>query len=199
VKWIAATCLVLVAAGCQDNELGLERRRPNRPPETTLSGRPQTSPSGNNHHVHIYWSGVDADGRIDHYDYILMDHPAVGDPAHGLDSLAAGHFAGAVPRVDDPRWTGIYRRDSLFVTRADSLPRPPRPAPGETNEFVRRQSFQRWHTFFIRGVDNEGLVDPTPDWVSFNATTLAPTVAIGGPVQLGHPFHAPRTIVFMDR
>ncbi|MFQ5600239.1 MAG: hypothetical protein ACE5G2_06765 [Candidatus Krumholzibacteriia bacterium] len=57
-----------------------------------------------------------------------------------------------------------------------------------------RQLFERWHAFFIRAVDDRRLPDPTPDYRSFNARTLAPTVALSPPVHAGRRFLGPTAI-----
>src|SRR5262245_984396 len=183
-------------AGCNDSALGPTHRRPNRVPDTVLTGGPPAFAHDTDYHVHLFWIGNDADGRIDHFDYILVDHPAIGDSLHAVDSLTAGRFAGLVPLPDDPRWMATSAHDSIFTMRADSLPRPAQPLPGENEDFVRRQSFERWHTFFIRAVDNEGATDPTPDYRSFNTTTIAPYVWLEAPVRLGRAFQAPPTTIF---
>jgi hypothetical protein len=190
---------VLVAAGCNDNDLGVEKRRPNNPPDTILSsgppdsigpGGPHGDALGTTYRVHFYWAGTDLDGTIDHFDFILLDHPAIGD------SIAAGaqhRIEVEPPAADDPRWMATSATDSVFVTRADVLRRDPRPIPelGETTQGVLQQSFERWHTLFVRAVDNEGVPDPTPVYRSFNSTTLAPSVALLQPVSPGQVFHGP--------
>ena len=47
----------------------------NRPPETVLSAGPPDS-SATNYRVRLFWSGSDLDGAIDHFDFIMVDHPA---------------------------------------------------------------------------------------------------------------------------
>lgn len=183
----------LALAGCNDSALGPGHADRNQPPDTYLTGGPPAFSTSTDYRVHLFWRGADHDGRIDHFDFILVDHPAAGSSA---DSLAAGHQPGRVPGPDDPRWTATAATDSEFVTTADSLPRPPQPQPGEDADFVRRQSFQRWHTFFVRAVDNRGAIDPTPEYRSFNASTLAPYVWLESPVFPGSEFQAPPTISF---
>lgn len=193
VLWMVVAFL----AGCDDNELGIEKRRPNRPPETVLASGPPDSTTGTTYKVHLFWSGSDPDGTVDHYDYILVDHPAADDSIVTSNPDAANRVVVSVPAVDDPRWISTFARDSIIVTRADTLRRNPQPRPGETNEFVRMQSFERWHTFFVRSVDNEGREDPTPDFRSFNAKTLAPEVFLKPPISANAPeFAGPRVIVF---
>ena len=48
-----------------------------------------------------------------------MDHPAVDD---SINSGAQHRVAVTVPLPDDPRWTSTTSKDSVFITRADTLP-----------------------------------------------------------------------------
>ncbi len=189
---------------CNDNDFGVQRRRPNRPPETVLASGPPDSTYQTSYRVHLYWSGSDGDGTIDHYDYILVDHPAVDDSIATANVAAGNRVVVSVPEPDDPRWRGTSARDTLLVTRADTLRHDPAPPIGSTgsgilthNDFVRRQSFERWHTFFVRAVDNEGAVDPTPDYRSFNSNNIAPIVFLQPPVSVQRDeFTGPPTIIF---
>lgn len=177
---VPAALAASLAAGCSST--GIERQRPNRPPDTRLgAGPPDSSATG--YRVDLAWSGSDPDGSIDHYDWILADHPAA------WDSIA--DVVVTVPAVDDPRWRQTTRIDSTFVARADTLRRDPRPRPGETPEDVLRHFFERWHTFFVRAVDDRGAPDQTPDYRSFNARTLAPVVALLPPVVPGAELQVP--------
>ena len=190
---ILLVVLLVVLAGCDDNQLGIDKRRPNRPPDTVLSSGPPDSTHGTPYKVHLYWWGNDPDGDIDHYDFIMVDHPAIGD---SIEGGAAHRVDVAVPAPDDPRWTATHSRDSLFTTRADTLRRDPRPGPGEPLDRVREAPFERWHTFFVRAVDNEGTCDQTPDYRTFNSQTLAPTLGLNWPVRAGSTYLGPRVIVF---
>ncbi|UCE02737.1 MAG: hypothetical protein JSW67_00580 [Candidatus Latescibacterota bacterium] len=177
--------VALLPLACSENDLGIEKRRPNLPPQTILSGGPSDGSSDTPYRVELSWWGSDPDGSIDHYDVILIDHAAAVDSAG---------FSVTVPAIDDPRWIGTFSTDSLFVTSADTLRRDPLPGEEETPPDVLDQPFERWHSFFVRAVDNEGLTDPTPDYVSFNSVNLAPTVSIRPPVKPGFPFDAPPTL-----
>jgi hypothetical protein len=204
-RWIAVAIVVVVAwsSACNDNDLGPDKKDPkNRPPETILASGPPDSVGpggpfegvpGTNYKVHMFWSGSDHDGTIDHYDFIMVDHPAIGASISPDDT---NHVVVTVPLPDDPRWTATTANDSLFITRADTLRRDPQPGPGEVPGDVQEQSFERWHTFFVRAVDNEGLPDPTPEYRSFNSTTLAPTVGLKSPVKAGAEFNAPEVVIF---
>lgn len=206
-KWIAlgmVAVLIAALAGCNDNEIGPDKRKPNQPPQTILSSGPPDSTYGTNYKVHLFWSGSDPDGTIDHYDYIMVDHPAANDSIAAGDPNYENQVVVVIPEADDPHWTSTSASDTLIVTKADTLRVNPAPPPGSSdsqvrrhNDFVRLQSFQRWHTFFVRAVDNEGSVDLTPEYRSFNAQTLAPNVALRPPVDPKlSQFSGPRTIVF---
>ncbi len=171
----------------------IEKFVPNVAPETIITGGPADSSAATPSRVHFFWTGADADGSVDHFDFIMVDHPRSKDSIGpgGTDPVII-----TVPLPDDPRWTSTTAMDSLFVASADTLRRNPRPAPGETAADVLRHPFERWHTFFIRAVDEAGTPDPTPDYRSFNAQTLAPTVHLLPPVQAGTNLIAPPVIVF---
>ena len=190
--WLATALLV----GCGDNELGVQKLRPNQPPETLLSSGPPDSTDAAHYRVQLYWSGSDRDGTIDHFDFILIDHPPARSHLDPGDD--ATRVIVEVPAPDDPRWTGTTSSDTTLITLADTLRRDPRPGPGEDGSAVRDTPFERWHTFFVRAVDNEGIFDSTPDYRSFNSTNIAPTVALLPPVRAGHSaeFEGPPVIVF---
>ena len=192
-----ASVVLLVVAGCNDNELGIEVRRPNQPPETVLASGPPDSTTINGYHVEFFWSGTDYDGTIDHYDVILVDHPKAQSHIDGVPGDGdLTRVVVEVPASDDPRWLGTSSRDTILVTLADTLNRPPWPRPDENDEDVRNSAFERWHTFFVRAVDNDGIVDPTPDYRSFNARSIAPVVRLRRPIVAGQDFQCPATVVF---
>lgn len=200
--WLPLAAVILLTH-CGDNDLGIDKRRPNRAPVTHLSSGPPDSTYDTNYRVHFFWAGVDPDGTIDHYDCILVDHPAANDSIAASSSDYARRVVVEMPAVDDPRWTSTLANDSVVVTRADTLRhrRSPPPDPTETqlwthNDFVRHRSFERWHTFFVRAVDDQGLPDATPAYRSFNSRTLAPTVALKRPVTPGLQYRGPRVTVF---
>src|SRR5262245_5112255 len=183
-------------AGCSDNRLGIEQRRPNMPPETSLSSGPPDSTQQTVYKVQLFWSGTDRDGTIDHYDFILVDHPPIQDHIAGSPRDDPSRVVVTVPEPDDPRWVGTTANDSTFITLADTLRRDAEPDSGETSDTVRRVPFERWHTFFVRAVDNEGMPDPTPDYRSFNSRNIAPLVHLLPPIKPGAAFPGPIVIVF---
>ena len=194
MRWLGWVLLGLVATALGCNDMGIQKVTPNRPPETILSGGPRDSTAATPYLVQLFWSASDPDGTIDHYDFILVDHPASRGSLEGADSLTT--VVVTVPEVDDPRWQGTTSTDSIFVTLADTLRRDPQPGPDEDEETVRDTYFERWHTFFIRAVDNDGLPDATPDYRTFNSTNIAPTANLTEPIRAGEVFAAPSTVVF---
>ena len=196
-RWIVVYVALTILVGCGDNELGLDKRRPNGPPETTLSSGPPDSTDQALYKVQLFWSGTDRDGTVDHFDFIMIDHPSIASHIDGDPSVDdPTRVAVTVPAPDDPRWTGTTSTDSTFVTLADTLRRDPRPGNDETPDDVRRERYERWHTFFVRAVDNEGDVDPTPDYRSFNSRNVAPLVWLTSPIKAGVEFEGPPVIVF---
>ena len=79
VGLLVTGAFVAALAGCNDNQLGSDKRKPNQPPQTILASGPPDSTYEANYKVHLFWSGSDPDGTIDHYDFILVDHPAAND------------------------------------------------------------------------------------------------------------------------
>ena len=173
---LLAALIVLALAGCTL----LEKDRvpdPNRPPEAYLSGGPVDGDSDTFYRVHFHWFGHDPDGAIDHFEYLLTDDEHTGPLLidEGIDAtLTALGYA----------WTAIERHDLEFVVSADQYPDLDEPA-----DSVYWQPdplrFHGQHTFFLRSFDNEGAVSTLPAHRTFTATTLAPTVAITYPDDMG--------------
>jgi hypothetical protein len=95
--------------------------------------------------------------------------------------VVAYHYAwdDTVPNygADNSPWRMTTKSDSLFKALIDTA--------GET----------RRHTFYIRAVDNEGKLDPTPARVRFDAWTVVPAIdslyRIDGPYDPGSPNYEP--------
>jgi hypothetical protein len=147
----------------------------NQNPQTLMTASPPDSGS-TPHHVNLSWSGSDPDGTIDHYDYIMVDHPRIKDRISGNDYERT--VVVTVPEPEDPRWTTTDNTTLLFVVLADTLRVDPR---GDIGAGL----FDRWHTFFVRAVDNAGSPDYTPAFVSFNAFTPAPVLWLDAPAVAG--------------
>jgi hypothetical protein len=119
--------------------------------------------------VEIAWLGTDPDGSIRAYDWRISDDGPDGvvdvEDTLGLD------------------WNRTVKSDSLFEASAelDSFP------PDVDNPLITDPIDFRWwqnHTFWVRAVDQQGAVDPSPSSTSFTATTTAPKVEIDIPVDL---------------
>ena len=67
--------------------------------------------------------------------------------------------------LDSLSWDRVTVEDSTFAVSADTCPQVGNSCEGS-------------HTFFVRAIDDDGGVDPTPATVSFNATTLIPHARI---------------------
>src|SRR5262249_32551308 len=147
---LAPFVAAIFAAACNDNDLGLKKRRPTLAPETRLSSGPRDSTTGANYKVHLFWSGADQDGTIDHYDFIMIDHPAIDDSIAPTDSTYMHRVVVTIPPPDDKHWTATNANDTLIVTVADVLRHDPRPPADPTT--IRQTNFERWHTFFVRAV-----------------------------------------------
>ena len=170
---IAALALLLL--GCSNTNV--EPQPSNRLPDTRITSGPPDHTSGTSYRVQLAWRGTDPDGSIGHFEYVVVDHPAAYD--------STAHIVVTVPAAEDSRWRATSVVESTFVVSADTLHREPRPGTGETPADVLRAFHERWHTFFVRAVDDRGGVDPTPDYCTFNARTLAPTVSLSAPVVHG--------------
>lgn len=178
VRGVAAAIAVAGAAwlaGC--GETGAPA--PNVPPETDLTGGP-TEAGRVPHHVEFLWNGRDFDGTARDFDYILATYRR---SISSIDQIQV-----QVPGVDDPRWTRIRASRIQLVVAADTLRADPRGDIGAGE-------FDRWHTFFLRAVDNEGAMDATPEVRTFQAYTQAPAMELTAPAIAGATVTLPRTFV----
>ncbi|NNE08090.1 MAG: hypothetical protein HKN20_05955 [Gemmatimonadetes bacterium] len=120
----------------------------NIPPRTQISGGPV--PFNNSLYlVDLKWFGEDADGEVSTYEF------AWDDTTEWFETVLSGS-------------TFVVRSDSCCVYDTTS----------EVAGDIITESFFRFHTFFIRAIDNEGLADPTPAFITFNAVTVAPQTTL---------------------
>lgn len=175
----AAILLVLVPAaimallpGCgPDTQLGGVKLI-NALPDTRISGTPpylrETSFT-----VHFYWTGNDPDGRIRGYQWKMS--------ANGDDGISIRDTLTVDPATGDTLnpWRYTTVTDSTFFVSADSSGFEPDATLPE-----QLQRFYQPHTLFVRSVDDQGAVDPTPAMITFTSTTLAPTVRLTSPTSL---------------
>ena len=171
---LAAILAVLV--GCGADTTGLD---PNRTPDTELVAAPRDS-SRVPHHVTFSWNGRDLDGTVRTFDYLLETYPRA---VATIDQVTL-----VTPGVSDPRWVRITAYHLALALPADTLRADPRGDIGAGE-------FDRWHSFYLRAVDEDGAVDPTPEVRTFQGFTLAPRLWLQSPLQAGQTVTLPRTLV----
>jgi len=161
-----ATLAVLLGIGCGPSTELTGSVIPNSLPNTEVTARPPDVLEAG-FVVQFYWTGFDPDGRIASYQWKMSDN--------GTDGISVQDTLTFDPVTGDTlnAWTSIASTDSTFLVTAD-IP----DFPGDPEGINR--SYQT-HTFLVRAIDEDGGVDPTPAMVSFNSTTLLPTVTLTGP------------------
>ena len=97
-----------------------------------------------------------------------------------------GTISGFEFAIDDTaEWTFTTEYDSQFVFPAAECCAPDTTIldqPGTQDSVIIDSLFIGYHTLFVRAVDNEGARDPSPDFITFNSTTITPeTVILRGP------------------
>ncbi|RKZ09759.1 hypothetical protein DRQ32_07825, partial [bacterium] len=157
--------LVLFVAGCGESLTG--GVVPASAPETEVTATPPVL-SETDYTVSFFWTGFDPDGSIVGYEWRISDNGEDGIVDVG-DTLST-----QLP------WIFTDGTDSTFIVSADIEGFDKDVDAGLSEKSTR---FWQTHTFFVRSVDNDGHVDPTPANVSFTATTLAPTVQINLPAK----------------
>jgi hypothetical protein len=126
---------------------------PNQAPTVWLAADPPQGSAGT-YSIRLYWGGTDPDGKVAHYEYLIIDDvTGLFDPAN----------------ITDTTWTPISSNESTFEFVEPSLAGGPTAAATPT------------HTFVIRAVDNEMLPTPTSAYISFTAQSLLPRVRITVP------------------
>jgi hypothetical protein len=168
---IIATVLTFAGlSGCSVNtELG-GTKIPNSRPDTRITGQPPTLLEAG-FVVQFNWTGSDADGRIVGFQWKISDNGL--DGISPRDTMTVDPLTGAELHP----WFFTQGTDSLFYVLADQ-PRFPNDliVPDNPDSLINitARSF-RTHTIWIRAVDENGAVDPSPAQMSFTATTLVPT------------------------
>jgi hypothetical protein len=145
-------------AACEEHE-GVGTLK-NEPPMVWLDGGP---PEGgvSVYKIEFSWGGHDPDGSIDHFEYCITDNDGAFDPA---DTTGAD------------KWTNTTATSDTFNFTADV------PVDSVLDDQV--AEFRRSHTFFVRSVDDRGLVSRETAYRSFTARTLSPEVTIVTPRYL---------------
>lgn len=168
--------VTLGAHGCGDTGAPA----PNSPPETFLTSSEPRDSSRVAHHIEILWRGADVDGTPVAYDYFVRTYPR---SVARIDEITL-----QPPAAGDPGWRRITAPRLDLVVAADTLRADPRGDIGAGE-------FDRWHTFYVRAVDNEGAVDETPESRTFFAYTEAPRVWLNAPALRAAVADLPRTFV----
>lgn len=167
---------LIVLAGCGEDPTEPD---PNREPETELVAAPNDS-SRTPHHLTFDWNGRDLDGTVRQFDYLLETYPR---SVATIDQVTL-----ATPALNDPRWVRYTGYHLELAVPADTLRADPRGDIGAGE-------FDRWHTFYLRAVDEDGAVDQTPERTTFQAFTLAPQLFLQSPLLRGQTATLPRTFV----
>ncbi len=128
---------------------------PNDPPEVRLTAFPPDSGTSN-YNVELYWEGWDYDGEIDYFIYAI-------DPPDMYGS-------------EDSVWTRIDAYHGSFVFSATDF--------DTLYNWRKPQIAKGWHVFVIKSVDDMGAISD-PDYVAFNATTIAPRTQFTTPPPYG--------------
>ena len=164
-RWLTRSlvCCSLLATACGEKGTPV----PNIDPETTITGSIPREAGSTAHHVEFFWSGGDVDGVVTSWQYILEEYPRSVAQYSNIQPVEPG--------VNDSRWTTISRSNVKLVLVADTLRADPAGDIGDGK-------FDRWHTFWVRSVDNEAGFDQTPAKVTFSAFTKAPEMWMNSPV-----------------
>jgi hypothetical protein len=153
---------------------------PNIDPETTISGSIPPEAGRAAHHVQFFWSGGDLDGTIAGYDYIVDTYARSVAQYSAIQPLE--------PQINDARWTRHSGTNIKLVVAADTLRADPSGDIGDG-------TFDRWHTFWVRSIDNEGAADQSPAKVTFQAFTIAPEMFLTVPIVIDAVPVLPKTFV----
>lgn len=168
---LGLTTLALLPAlhGCSPSRDLSGTPVPNALPDTRVTGQPPTLRE-TDFIVRFFWSGTDPDGRVRGYQWKLSDN--------GLDGISLRDTLTIDPATGDTLnpWHFTVATDTTFIVKADR-----NGFPGDGGLVPSDQRAYETHTLFVRAIDMEGGVDPTPALVSFTATTLVPTIRVDKP------------------
>ena len=157
---LAGMVMTLALAGCSvDTELS-GTPIPNSRPDTRVTGQPPTLLEAG-FIVQFNWTGSDVDGLIQGFEYKISDNGL--DGISPRDTMTIDPLTGAELNP----WFYTEATDSLFYVLADQPNFPGDPEDGYGRSF-------RTHTLWIRAIDDDGAIDPTPAQISFTSTTLVP-------------------------
>ncbi len=166
---LTTLALLPVLHGCSPSQELSGTPVPNALPDTRVTGQPPTLRE-TDFIVRFFWSGSDPDGRIRGYQWKLSDN--------GLDGISLRDTLTVDPATGDTLnpWHFTASTDSTFIVKADR-----NGFPGDAGLGLSDQRSYETHTLFVRALDMEGGIDPTPAAISFTATTLVPWVILDKP------------------
>ncbi|MFH1843217.1 MAG: hypothetical protein ABIF77_08405, partial [bacterium] len=169
VRWLLFTPILLLTIplammiGCGTDQLGVVPVIPNEAPDTQVSGEaPFLLEAG--FLIKLSWSGSDLDGEVAGYEWRLAK---CGPEGHSPGNLKTFDPATG---DDSDEWHFTAEPCTTLVI---SAPHPDEITGPELN-----------FTVFVRAVDSEGEVDPTPARLSFTASTLLPSIFVDRPASL---------------
>jgi hypothetical protein len=167
-----------VTVGCEDST----PPAPNVAPNTEITGQIPTDGSSVPNHVQFEWRGTDADGTPAYFETILVQYPP--------NITRFEDIVVQVPAVDDPRWANgrVNGNRYTLLAPADIL----RVDPRTTSPPI---VFDRWQSYFVRAIDNEGAIDESPAYRTYRAITEAPQLEVVAPAVVGQAVTLPRTVV----
>jgi hypothetical protein len=128
---------------------------PNDPPGVRLTATPPDSGTAR-YDIQFYWDGWDSDGEVDYFLYAIDPPDMYG--------------------TEDSIWTRTDDYSGRFIfeaSRFDTL-----------YNWKSPQIAKSWHVFVIKAVDDMGAISD-PDYVAFNAATVAPRSQFKTPPPAG--------------
>jgi hypothetical protein len=179
---MALGILALLGSGCGKLK---DSPKANQPPEVFLSSGPPNGDPNVNYKVHFYWNGYDPDGRVDHFEYLVTDDEVTGSIIIDEDVYETIEALDLANPLVDYSWRSIEVHDTVISVPADSIPY----EDVEEDDIYfygdDRFLFRAHHTFFLRAVDENGAHSVYPAYRTFTATTIAPSVTINHPHDIG--------------
>jgi hypothetical protein len=161
----AALLVILPLAyvgGCSDSTELSGTPLVNSFPDTRLTGHPV--PLEASYAVDLKWVGFDSDGEVEGYYWKVSNNGT--DGISPRDTLTEDPLTGALINP----WHFTTRTDTSLLLLADQ--------PGFPGDDPADPRSYRTHSVFIRAVDDQGAVDPSPAYLTFNSTTVVPTVRV---------------------
>ena len=144
----------------------------NAMPDTRITGMPPVLRQ-TDFIVQFYWTGSDPDGKIEGFEWKMA--------TNGLDGISIRDTLTYDPATGDTLnpWRFTTVTDSMFVVSADSSS-----FPVDEDLGLQDQRFYQYHTLLVRSVDDDGAVDPTPAYITFTSTTIAPSIYVSFPTGI---------------